>query len=634
MASKYDGLARIIIQNVGGKANVNSVTHCATRLRFKLKDASKANTDVLKSTDGIITVVQSGGQYQVVIGNHVPDVFAVVKQIGGFETGEGAVDDGPKEKMGVGATLIDLISGIFSPTLGVMAATGMIKGILALLAYFNILSPDSGTYQILYSVGDSFFYFLPIFLGYNAANKFGMNKYVGMALGASLLYPNITALSSGESLGTFLAGTAFQTEIYTKFLGIPVLLPAGGYASTVIPIVLAAWAASKIEKALKKVIPDVVKTFLVPMGTLAIAVPLTFLVVGPIANLAASAIGLITSTIYGLSPVIAGIFVGAFWQVLVIFGLHWGMIPIMMTNLATLGYDTVMAPFFTATFAQTAVVFAIFLKTKDAKIKSLSVPAIFSGIFGITEPAIYGITLPKKKPFIYSCIAAAIGGGIMAFGGVTTYINGGMGVFGFPNFIDTANNDISGMIWSFVAVAVAVVIAFILTFVTYKDDEVKAVTGGSSKSSIKKSTVASPLRGSIVALSEVEDEAFSTGVLGKGLAIIPAEGKVIAPADGVVTTLFPTGHAIGLTADSGADILIHVGMDTVKLDGKYFTPKVAQGDTVRKGQLLLEFDMDRIKAEGYSLVTPVIITNTDDYADVIMTDSKNIASGDTLITLL
>jgi PTS system beta-glucosides-specific IIC component len=637
MASKYDALARIIIQNVGGKSNVIGLTHCITRLRFKLKDESKASTDVLKKTDGVVTVIQSGGQYQVVIGNHVPDVFAAVNEIGGFNAGGVADEEGPKEKLSPGAYLIDLISGVFAPTLGVLAATGMIKGLLALLTYFNVLTTDTGTYQILYSVADGFFYFLPIFLGFTAAKKFGLNQFVGMAIGAALVYPGIVALSGNEALMKIFAGTFFETSVYTRFLNIPVLLPAGGYASTVVPIILATYMASKIEKFWKKIIPDVVKNFVVPMLTLLIAVPLTFLVVGPIASLLASAVGYVMSNAYELSPIIAGILVGGLWQVLVIFGLHWGMIPITMMNFATLGFDFMLSPYFAASFAQTAVVLAILIRTKDKKTKSLAIPAFISGIFGVTEPAIYGITLPRRKPFIISCIGGAIGGGIIGFAGAKLYMLGGLGIFGLPSYINQAEGDISGMIWAAIAVVVAMVVSFVLTFFSYKEDATEENSLQSTTQASKAANeeiIVSPLKGEVKALKDIEDEAFSAEALGKGVAILPTEGKLVAPADGTISALFPTGHAIGIKTNAGAEILIHVGMDTVKLDGKYFTPKVQMGDTVTKGQLLLEFDIESIKKEGYSVISPVIITNVDNYIDISYETGNHIDYQETLISLL
>lgn len=632
MASKYDALARIIIQNVGGKSNVISLTHCVTRLRFKLKDESKANTEVLKKTEGIVTVMKSGGQYQIVIGNHVPDVFEVVNKIGGFSSADNYTEM-PKQKMNPGAALIDVISGIFAPTLGVLAATGMIKGLLALFVYFNIISEAGGVYQILYAVSDGFFHYLPIILGYSAAKKFNVNLFTGLALGGGLMYvDDVLKLAATTPIATIFAGTDFAANVYTKFLGIPVLLPASGYASSVIPIILAVWMASKIEKMWKKVIPDVVKTFLVPMLTLAIATPLTFLVIGPIASVLTSAITVLTNSVYGFSPIIAGIVVGALWQILVIFGLHWGVVPIGIINMSTYGRDPILSLMFAASFAQTAVVLAIILKTKNKKLKSLGIPAFISGIFGVTEPAIYGVTLPKKTPFLISCIGGAIGGAIIGGAHVYGYMIGGLGVFGIPSYINRAENDISGMLWALLAVAVAMVFSFIVTIITYKDDKEEETSV--KVSSAEKERLITPLKGTVKDLSEVKDEAFSGGALGNGVAIIPTEGKLVAPADGTITTAFPTGHAIGIKTDLGAEILIHIGMDTVKLNGKYFTKKVNQGDRVKKGQVLLEFDINGIKKEGYEIITPVVITNTNIYNDIVYETGKETKFGETLITLL
>lgn len=636
MASKYDGLARIIIQNIGGKSNVISVTHCITRLRFKLKDESKTNTDVLKNTDGIVTVMQSAGQYQVVIGNHVPDVYEAVCSIGKFSTQGSEEEDGPKQKMGLGATLIDTISGIFQPILGVLSAAGILKGILALLAFFEILPDTTGTYKMLWAIADGFFYFLPFMLAYTASEKFKVNKFIAMAIAAALCYPAMVGLTGGEALGTLFAGSEhFATSYYSTFLKIPVLIPASGYPSSVMPIIIAVYFAGKVEKFWKKIIPDVIKTFFVPLMTLVIIVPLTYLLIGPVVSLLSSLVSLIFSTISGFSTVLYGLAVGAIWQVLVIFGLHWGLIPLWIMEIGMQGYSSILSPMFTASFCQSMVVLAIIIKTKDVKLKRIAIPAFISGICGVTEAAIYGITLPKKKPFVISCIGAAIGGAIIAVAGVESYMMGGLGIFGLPAYINPETNDITYMIWVIVATVVAMAIGFILTLITYKDDEPKAAisANGTGKSGIKL-TVASPLKGQVKQLDEVEDEAFSSGALGLGAAIDPEEGVLRAPVDGEITTFFPTGHAIGFVSEEGAEVLVHIGLDTVKLEGKYFTPKAKQGDRVVKGQIVLEFDMKAIRKAGYSLVTPVIITNTPDYADVFATDKSSVNVGDTLITIL
>lgn len=618
---KYENLAKEIIKNVGGKENVNGLTHCVTRLRFKLKDEKKANTDVLKNMDGVVTVVQSGGQYQVVIGNHVPDVYADVVAVGGFSEGSG---DDSSEKMNLFDKFIDLVSGVFQPTLGVLCATGMIKGILSMFVALGWLSDQSGAYTILQAIGDSLFYFFPIFLGFTAAKKFKVNQFTAMAIGAALVYPTIV-------------GIAGQT---IDFFGIPVIMPSSGYASTVIPIILSIYFASYVEKLWKKVIPDVIKSFIVPLFTLLLVVPVTFLAIGPVASYASEILGNVTLTIYNLSPTIAGLFIGGLWQVFVMFGLHWGLVPIAMNNLSVLGYDPVVATSVAVCFAQTGVVIAIALKAKNKKLKSLCIPSIISGFFGVTEPAIYGITLPRKKPFIVSCIIGAATGGILGLCGSKIYSVGAMGIFVIPTFMgqDGFNMEFYGILIASVVGLVLGFLAMLFVKLDPSDMEDDSANKGPSQNSqntlVKQEVISSPLKGKLTELKNVEDKAFACGALGKGIAIMPTEGKVVAPADGVLTTFFPTGHAMGITTNNGAEILIHVGMDTVKLEGKHFTLKAKQGDTIKKGQTLLEFDINAIEKEGYSLITPVIVTNSDNYLDIVESDKKEIDFKEDLLTVV
>ena len=444
-------------------------------------------------------------------------------------------------------------------------------------------------------------------------------------------------------------GTIFESNVYATFCKIPVIMPKSGYTSSVVPIILAVFVASKLEKMWKKIVPGVVKNFMVPMLTLLIAVPVTFIVVGPVANMLASLIGSFTQGVYNTSPILEGAFLGAIWQVLVIFGLHWAIIPVYLLNLSTQGYDSFMQPYFAVSFAQTAVMVAMMFKTKDKKLKTLCIPAAISGLFGVTEPAIYGISLPKKVPFIISCIGGAVGGAVIAFGNVKKYMAGALGLFGFTAFINPENNDASSVPWVVAGCIVAAVVAFVLCCIIYKDDEVvktedkkdvekEEIEGEERKEeriqSIPKFMIASPMDGHIVPLEEVQDQAFSSGALGKGLAINPNKGVVTAPVDGEIVTFFPTGHAIGIKAENGTEVLIHVGMDTVKLEGKYFYPKAKSGDKIKKGQVILEFDMDAIKKEGYSLVTPVLVSDSGNYLDVIPSDAKQVCAGDNIITLL
>lgn len=612
---KYEQLAKDIIKNVGGKENVNSLTHCITRLRFKLKDESKANTDILKNMDGVVTVVQSGGQYQVVIGNHVPDVFAAVNAVGGFQ---GDSEDDTEEKMSPLNKFIDIVSGVFQPILGVLCATGMIKGLTALLVAAGVVAETDSTYMILNSIGDCLFNFFPIFLGFTAAKKFKLNQFTGMAIGAAMVYPSITSLA-GQTV---------------DFFGIPVVMPTSSYQSTVIPIILAIFIASKVEKFFKKVIPDIVKTFFVPFATLLVVVPATFMAIGPIATIAANALGDATLAIYNFNPTIAGLFIGGFWQAFVMFGLHWGLVPIAMNNLSVLGYDPVLATSVAVCFAQTGVVMAILAKTRNKKLKSLCIPAVISGFFGVTEPAIYGITLPRKKPFILSCIGGAVTGGIVGLFGTKGYSVGGLGIFALPSYINPEGID-KGFYGMAIAMAAGVVVGFLLMFLSkFEDDEETKDVKKEETQLVKQEEIASPINGEVVTLAEVKDEAFSSGALGKGVAINPIEGKVYAPADGEITTLFPSLHAIGITTDKGAEILIHVGMDTVQLEGKHFNAKIKQGDKVKKGQLLLEFDKAAIEKEGYSTITPVLITNSDSYLDVIETDKRKVDRNSELLTVI
>lgn len=636
---KYEQLAKDILENVGGKENVSSVVHCVTRLRFKLKDEGNANTEVLKNMDGVVTVMKSGGQYQVVIGNHVPDVYAAVLQVGNLGSVSENSDSNSDEKMGLGARFIDMISGVFQPILGVLAATGMIKGFAALILALGWVEATSGTYQLLNIAGDGLFNFLPIFLGYTAMKKFGGTPFIGMAIAAALVHPTLATLTTGEVSKVLFQGTIFESPIHITFLGTPVILMS--YASSVIPIILSAFVASKVEKGLKKIIPDVVKTFVVPFFTIVIMVPLTFLVIGPISTWAGSLLGAATVWIYELSPLVAGLIIGGFWQVFVIFGLHWGLVPIAINNLTTMGYDPVLATTVMVCFAQIGAVLAIILKTKDKALKSLSVPAFISGIFGVTEPAIYGITLPLKKPFIMSCIGGAVGGGIIGATAGKLWMFGGMGVFVFPAFIKPG----SGLDMSFWGAIIAMVagfaVAFVLTYLfgginqeksSKATNETTTASKEAAATKVENEDVVSPLNGQVLSLSEIEDAAFSSGALGHGVAIEPTEGKLLAPVSGTVSVLFPTNHAIGITTDSGAEILIHIGMDTVQLEGNYFKAHTAQGEYVKKGQLLIEFDMEQIKKAGKPLTTPVVVTNHKEFG-LVLTNQKQVKLGDSLFRL-
>lgn len=628
---KYHDLAEKIVENVGSKENINSLTHCITRLRFKLKDESKANDDVLKNMDGVVTTMKSGGQYQVVIGNHVPLVYADVLEVAGI-TGE-ASEDVEEEKGNLFNRLIDLISGCFQPFLGALTAGGMMKGFNALFLYLKLYEAGTGTDLFFTAAGDAIFYFMPIVIGLTAARKFKVADFTGIAIGMAMVYPTIqaSALGAGKPIMTLFANTILESPVFIKVFGLPII--ANNYTSSVVPVILVIWFASKIQKLAKKAIPEMLQTFLVPMFTIMISVFFGFLVIGPVITFLTNILGSGFTALYEFSPVLMSVAVGFFWQALVIFGLHWSLIPLAMINLSTLGFDIILAASFSASFAQTAVVLAMFFKLKDKKLKELAIPAVISGLFGVTEPAIYGLSLPKKKPFFISMIGAAVGALITGLFGAKMYMMGGLGIFGFVSYIN--KGDISSMITQFIAVGVAMVFSFVATMLFWKDEEVTEKTEVQDAMGVRKEVVTSPVQGNMMPLETAKDEAFAQGALGKGVLIHPTVGEVVAPFDGTVMTLFPTKHAIGLVSDNGLELLIHIGLDTVQLDGKYFESFVEQGAKVKRGDKLVTFDIEAIEKAGYSVETPVIVTNSADYLDIIESDQKDgVCNSDELLTVL
>lgn len=639
----YETLAKEILNYVGGKDNVNSLTHCITRLRFKLKDESIAQDEALKNLEGVVTVMKSAGQYQVVIGNQVQDVYEQLAPLLHAEQPQ-TVQGAEKEKLL--DRFVDIISGIFQPILGIMAACGMIKGLNMLFMTLGLYTETSGGYMIINAIGDALFTFLPLFLGYTSARKFGLKPMVGLVIGGIMCYPGIqsSALSGSlKPLYTMFEGTMFASPVYIDFFGIPVI--SMDYTSTVIPVIFIVYFASKCEKLFSKFVPDLVKFFFVPMLTLLVALPIGFLLIGPVATFGSKIIAETIISIRNVSPMLAGGLVGLTWQILVIFGLHWGFIPVYINNIVTNGYDNVMMPFFACTFATSAVILVIMLKTRDRKMKELCLPNFISGIFGVTEPGIYGILLPLKKTFIISCIAGGIGGAFYGFCNFRKFSMGGMGIFEFPAMMEP-DGAWGNLLVAVSGVLLTMIAAVILMLLFYREKE----AGQSDKTMLDTKehegsvedtpallediAICSPLKGDVLELAQVEDAAFSAGILGKGCAIVPAEGEVYAPVDGVLTTLFPTKHALGITSDDGVEVLIHIGLNTVQLNGEGFTAHVQQGERVSRGQHLLSFDLAELKDKGYCLQTPVIITNTNDYLEILSTMQKEVMSDDVLLHVM
>jgi len=618
---EYRTLADEILRGVGGKDNVNSVVHCATRLRFKLKDTRKADAAGLKENPGVIMVVESGGQFQVVIGNHVGAVYEAL--VRGSALSDGS-DDDRGDNGSVFARAIDVISGIFTPFIGIMAASGILKGFLALALACGWMVPESGTYKVWFAASDAMFYFFPLVIGYTAGKKFGGNPFVTMMIGGAMVHPLMIAAFDVQQSGA-------HSE---HFLGIPLVFI--NYTSSVIPVILAAWASSWLEKQSMKILPGALRNFITPLICLMVIVPLTFLVIGPVATWASQQLAHGYQFVYHVSPMVAGAFMGALWQVCVIFGLHWGLVPLMINNFSVLGHDTMLPLLLPAVMGQVGAVAGVMLRTKDVRTRALSGSAISAGIFGITEPAVYGITLPHRRPFIFGCVGGALGAAVLGYFQTTAYSFGFPSVFTFTQIIPPTGFDktvTAGIAGTLIALLFAALATY---FFGVKQEAVAPEVSEKAQADALqaprgKTLIASPMSGPCIALDTVKDPTFASGLLGKGVAIVPVAGRVVSPVDGTVVSLFKTHHAIGIESADGAEILIHVGIDTVKLDGKFFTPHVDVDAVVKQGDLLLEFDVQGITDAGYDLTTPVLVTNSDDYLDVIPACVGQAASEQTLL---
>ena len=571
----------------------------------------------------MIQVVQSGGQYQVVIGSNVADVYQAIVDEQGL-TDQSGTEDQSKNPLN---RLIDIISSIFTPFLGAMAAAGILKGFLSLATVLGWLSADTGAYQILFAAADGVFTFLPVMLAFTAAKKFKTNQFLSVAIAMALVYPAITQLAG--------AGGAVD------FFGLPIVLAQSGYTSSVIPIILAVWVQSKFEPLVKKVIPQFLQMIFVPMIVLLVMVPLTFLLLGPIGTVIGNGLGSLFNSIYSFSPLVAGLIMGSLWQVFVMFGMHWGFVPIMFLNIEQYGFDVMVPMLLPAVLAQGGAALAVAIRTKDTKLRSLGISSTITSLFGITEPTVYGVTLPLKKPFVVACLSAGIGGAMIGFAGVKAFSSGLVSLLTIPTFISTNQAVESNVTMAILATALSFVLAFVGTLIvgfdeTVQDEKLETnqqTTAGDTISSARHN-LKSPLSGKVLPLSNVPDKVFSSGAMGKGLAIDPEKGELIAPADGEITTIFPTGHAVGLTTKDGIEILMHIGMDTVELEGQGFETFVKQGDQVKAGDLLVRFDIEAIKAAGYSVITPIVITNTEHFADVLELNQEELIASEDFLAIV
>ncbi|WP_312226667.1 beta-glucoside-specific PTS transporter subunit IIABC [Pseudescherichia sp.] len=602
----YNKLASDILQEVGGEANINSFTRCATRLRLVLNDTPAEAKSRIQNLPGVIAVVESGGQFQVVIGTHVADVFNALSAL----LGENHAGTTSKPKTRWLDAVIATMSAVFAPIVYILAAAGILQGLLIVVGLIDADIKTTGTFAILNFMSWTPFAFLPVFIAITAARHFKCNPFIAVLCCCALINPEWSAM----------AGRIANGETIT-FLFIP--LAKTVYTSSVLPPLFLVWALSWLEKRVEKILPDVVSALFTPLICFVIIVPLTLIVIGPITTWAAMGIASGYNALFAAAPAVAAALIGGVWQIIVIFGVHWGITPVIMANFDTQGYDSFQAYQTIAVIGQMAAVFGVFLKSRNRELKTTSLSAGVTAIFGITEPAIYGVTLRFKKPFICGCIGGAVGAVVASLFGSLYYAYAALpGLFTLVNAIspDAPMSFIGELAGS----ATAIVLTIILVQFVGFDDPVAEETLTETPESAPLSTTStaaaktrlalnSPLSGDVIALEEVADEAFSQKVLGDGVAIRPHEGKVVAPCDARVETVIESRHAIGLSCDNGAELLIHVGLNTVNLQGEHFRPLVKEGDVVKAGTPLLEFDKDAIERAGYDLTTPVLVINSDEF---------------------
>ncbi|MDO4328038.1 MAG: beta-glucoside-specific PTS transporter subunit IIABC [Lachnospiraceae bacterium] len=649
----YQELAKQILEKVGGPGNISGLTHCATRLRFNLKDEGKAQTDALKKMNGVMGVVSKGGQYQVIIGSDVANVYRPLTEMCSLKESSGVSEQEKKDDRKLAEKLVDTLSGIFTPILPAITAAGMIKAILALLVAFNLADKSGYTYRVLSFMADAAFYFLPILLASSAAKKFKCNPYLAMMLGGILLHPDFVSMvaaskESGEAIRIFL---------------LPIT--NASYSSSVLPIILIVWFMSYVEPVADKVSPKAVKFFTKPLITALVTGIVGLVVIGPLGTIISN---LVASGVHGLNHYCSWLvpaLVGGLTPLLVMTGTHYGLVPIGINNRMTIGYDTLIYPgMLGSNVAQGGAALAVAVKSKKSEIKQLASSTGITAVCGITEPALYGVNIRFKTPLYAAMAGGGVGGFLMGILHVKNYSGGSPGFLTLPSYL--GGDGLTDFYFACIGAVVSVVVAFVVSFILYKDpadDETEsdgagaspeapakkegnAAEAGSAAGALKEACeksggeksgktvcIAAPLEGTVVPLSQVNDPTFAEEILGRGAAIQPSKGVVVSPINGTIATIFDTGHAVGLVSDDGAEVLIHVGLDTVNLKGKHFTVKKASGDSVKVGDVILEFDKDAIIAAGYDVITPVIISNHFNFKDVNTVASGKVKTGQALLEL-
>lgn len=608
----YKSLAKTILSDIGGKENIVSFTHCATRLRFNLKDDSKVNKKRLEDTKGVMGIVNKGGQFQVIIGSDVPNVYRELNMLGNFESADGEKNE--NDNRSTLSKILDTVAGIFTPILPAITGAGILKAFMALLVAFGWIDKTTQTYSILAVFSDAAFYFLPFLIAYSAARKFKCNAVMAMSIAGILLHPDFVSMIKNVK----------ETGEALRFIGIPVT-PAT-YSSSVIPIILTVWLMSYVEPIADRISPKAVKFFTKPLITLVITGTVAITVLGPLGTIIgdgiAAGISFLDNYVSWLVPLI----IGAVSPFLVMTGTHYGLIPIGINNIATAGFDTIVGPgMLGSNIAQGGAAFAVALKTKNKLLRQEAYSSGITAVCGITEPALYGVNLKLKKPLIAVSIGGAAAGLYLGIMGVGRYTSGSPGLLALPGYIGTEGftNITHAVIGSAIALVVSFVATLIIGFEEPKESELVS-EGKEEKSGAKSEVLCAPVKGKIIPIEKVGDPTFAEKILGDGAAIIPETGLIVSPSDATIDTMFETNHAVSLSTDSGAEVLIHVGIETVKLNGKHFKAMVKNGDRVKTGEPLIEFDIDKIKAEGYDTTTSVVITNYKDYEGIDKNDGEAI----------
>ncbi|HEM3992145.1 beta-glucoside-specific PTS transporter subunit IIABC [Streptococcus suis] len=599
---KYKNAALAILEAVGGEKNVLRATHCVTRLRLELKDENIVSDERVKSISGVLGIMKKNGQYQIILGNDVANYYKEFTALGKFDS------DSVQQvkKANVLEQVIEYIAGSMTPLIPAMLGGGMIKVLVIVLPMLGLLKADSQSISFLAFFGDAPYHFMPIFLAYSASQKLKVTPALAMSVAGILLHPNfVQMVSTGDPL---------------HFLGAPVT-PAS-YGSSVIPILIMVWLMKYIEAVFNKVTPAVTKSFLQPTLVLLVSGFIALVLVGPLGVIVGEGLSQLVEQMHGVAGWLTLAVLGAIMPFIVMTGMHWAFAPIFLAASIATPDVLILPAMLGSNLAQGAASMAVAFKSKNSNTKQIAFAAGFSALFaGVTEPALYGVTLKYKKPLYAAMIGGGLAGLFVGLTGVKAYLFAVPSLIALPQFIysEAASNITNAMI----AAAISIIVTFILAYFLGIDEETSTVNLEKVAPGISsRKNVFSPLSGQILPLEKVNDATFSKKMLGEGVAIIPKDGKVYAPFDGAVTSLFPTKHAIGLTSDEGVELLIHFGLETVELKGRGFVSHVSDGEKVEKGQLMLEVDVEMLVAEGYDIVTPVVVTNTQEYLDVLLFSTK------------